>query len=158
MNDFDKWTYDSLPFFSLSGLTGIGRLVDIYDGDSMTVIIKFNESYIKIRVRIDGIDCCEINSKDKNILEKAILARNTVAYLCSKDDSTINIQNKKEIRKYFNKNLVLVNITCKGFDKYGRVLADVYTCDENSVNIGEYLLSNKLAYSYEGGKKMDEFQ
>jgi endonuclease YncB( thermonuclease family) len=52
----------------------------------------------------------------------------------------------------------IVFIKCYEFDKYGRLLADVYINynDINSKSISEILLNENLAYKYDGGKKLSE--
>ena len=43
------------------------------------------------------------------------------------------------------------NILCYSFDKYGRLLVDLYLNEKDTLN--DWLINNKYAFSYDGGKK-----
>ena len=57
----------------------------------------------------------------------------------------------------------MVVIECGEFDKYGRLLGKIYLKQENdgqsgggeSVSINDWLVQNKYAFPYDGGKKQD---
>ena len=155
--EFLKYGKDT-PEFSLKGLQTYARLIDIHDGDTMKLIIKYKNEFLKFTVRIDGIDTCEINSDNDKLKEKAIEARNKVMKtICSKD-FTKDIT-KKEIKNMLENEVYLVKIECDEFDKYGRLLCNVYTVnEENKISIKDILIKEKLAYSYDGGTKLTEEQ
>jgi endonuclease YncB( thermonuclease family) len=50
-------------------------------------------------------------------------------------------------------NVYLVWLKCHKFDKYGRVLADIYRSSEHGVSFSQILLAEGLAKEYHGGKK-----
>ena len=50
-------------------------------------------------------------------------------------------------------NEVFVWIECFDFDKYGRILANVYK-KEGDISLSNILLESRLAYIYDGGKKL----
>ena len=105
-----------------------GKVIKVYDGDTITIATKlpFNEEqFYRFSVRLAGIDCPEIRSKNESEKECAILARDFVQ------------------SKIFDKIVSLNNIK---MDKYGRLLADVIFED---VSISNLLLENRLAVSYE---------
>jgi endonuclease YncB( thermonuclease family) len=58
--------------------------------------------------------------------------------------------------KFLSDNVYLVYIKCKDFDKYGRLLGDVYKTDEDDISFSEILMEEKLAYFYDGKKKLTE--
>ena len=55
----------STPELSITGLKTYGRVVDIYDGDTIKIILPAFGSYYKFTTRLNYIDTCEIRSKDK---------------------------------------------------------------------------------------------
>lgn len=52
-----------------------------------------------------------------------------------------------------NMNIYGVYIECKEYDKYGRLLANVYTLDKHEL-ISDILIKEKLSYHYDGNKKL----
>jgi hypothetical protein len=52
----------------------------------------------------------------------------------------------------------LVKIKCGDFDKYGRLLAEIYTIknDTQDISFSQHLLYNNLAYKYTGQTKLTE--
>jgi len=103
-----------------------------YDGDTITFNIPGVHPLIgkKVSIRVNGVDTPEIRTKDK--CEKRIgrIARKFV---------TNKLKHAQRID--------LLNIK-RG--KYFRIVADVYIDDKNLKTV---LLSEKLAYEYDGGTK-----
>lgn len=177
IKDLKSVNYYNTNFFSLDGLSTFCRIVDVLDGDTMTVIIPLHDTFYKFIIRLYGIDTCEIKSKNINIHEKGIDAKNRViSLLCSSNnikDINYNLT-KKEIKDFFNNNFIIAYISCKEFDKFGRTLGDVFLLneieknveDENNISIDKitqkenslsYILINeKLAYPYFGDSKLTE--
>jgi len=113
-----------------------------YDGDTITVSIKgihrlFGE---EISIRIRGIDTPEIRSRCKtgkgkeNEKSKARTAKRLVANLL-KNAKRIDLKN-----------------TSRG--KYFRIVADVIA---DGKNIAQVLIKNKLAVTYDGGTKTEDW-
>jgi endonuclease YncB( thermonuclease family) len=84
----------------------------------------------RFSVRLRGIDCPEIKSKNKDETECAEIAKKVISDLVLHKMVTI-------------KNL--------GTEKYGRILADVYIGD---LNLNDFMLEKKLAVSYDGKTKV----
>ena len=67
---------------------------------------------------------------------------------------------KHEIQKVLENEIVIVLVKCLEFDKYGRLLANVYCFNSRTekydICLSKYLLDNNFAYEYYGGKKMSE--
>ena len=157
--DFTNYSINT-PEFSLNGFCTNGRLVDIIDGDSLTIILPLFNNFYKYHVRLCGIDTCEMKSKNKENKDLAIKARNTLLELVvdkkyiSTPKSTLL---KKDIQEILDKNIIIVFVECFDFDKYGRLLANVYIKkDDLKINLSEYLLQHKLAYKYTGDTKLTE--
>lgn len=157
MNPFENYTFENTqPIFTNVNTTV--RVVDIYDGDTCTVVIKFDNNYFKHPVRLCGIDTCEMKSKDDSNKNNAINARNRLYELVTKcklepKNNSSKSHTRNEIRKFLNSNVYLCHLKIKSLDKYGRFLANMY-CDENSTeSFSDIMLKEHLAYNYDGGTK-----
>lgn len=163
----ESFNYDNTEEFSLNGLSTFCRIVDVIDGDTLCVIFNLNDKFYRFIIRLDGIDTCEIKSKDINIHQKGIDAKNYIISMLCSSNNIKNYElnfNKKETKEFFNNNFIIAYIYCKEFDKFGRILANVYLCNNeyNSINLlkqnslSSLLLNNKLAYPYFGETKMSD--
>jgi hypothetical protein len=50
----------------------------------------------------------------------------------------------------------VIYCVCGEFDKYGRLLVDIYILDDQQnkiINISDYLIENNYAFKYTGGTK-----
>lgn len=135
--EYEKLDIESVPKFSFDTQSFWCRVIKVNDGDTITGIINFVSSYYKISIRLSGIDTCEKTSKHAEIKSKALEAKNRLIELIGFDKSKC----------------CMVFIKCYGFDKYGRVLADLYKDSTSNVKIQNILLDEHLAYKYEGAKK-----
>lgn len=166
MEDFSKYNIHTQKF-SLRGLCTQGRIVDIIDGDSLSIILHIFDSYYKFNVRINGIDTCEL--KSKNELNKDLAHKARMAVLCIitgkleefeelEEFEDTRILSKKEMQNVLDKEVFMVYLECLDFDKYGRLLANVYTNSNKNdrLSLSEYLLKNNLAYVYTGDTKLTE--
>lgn len=112
-----------------------GYCIKVYDGDTITIAFQLTgyPTLYRKSVRLYGIDCPEIKGKTPEERARAQEARNFVANL---------IENK------------MVYLKDVSNDKYGRILAYVYTTPNYSgSSINELLLENTLAVAYDGGTK-----
>ena len=140
----------STPSLSINGLKCYGRLIDVYDGDTVKVILPTFNSYYKFTIRLNGIDTCEIKSKDKILQDNGIKARDRVLELLTNNKKNT----KKDIKNLLESEVFLVWVECFENDKYGRILANIYKDENEKKSISEILLEEKLAYTYEGKKKL----
>lgn len=109
-----------------------GIVVKVYDGDTITIVSKLPyeaSPLYSFSVRINKIDCPEIRGENEYEKQCAQIAKTKVTELL------------------LHKKVYLTNVTT---EKYGRVLADVVI---DNINVAEYLLTNRLALSYDGGTK-----
>lgn len=109
-------------------------VIKVYDGDTITIATTFPwEPTVVYRfpVRILGIDTPEMKTKDEDEKYVAKLAKEFVT------------------KMVLNKYVILENVST---DKYGRLLANVYT-SKKKISIGQKLINNKLAVLYDGGTK-----
>lgn len=109
------------------------RVIDVYDGDTITVVFLIGSEPVQMKIRINGIDCPEIRSGKGKLKAEKIAA--------------------KVCRDYLNglagDRIVTLNI--HKWDKYGgRMVGDIYV---NGENVSHYMIQNGYALSYDGGKK-----
>lgn len=160
----EKFNDYNTPSFSFNGLNCISRVVDITDGDTIKAIINFKDNYYKIIIRLFNIDTCE--TKSSNIINKnlGIEAKKRVYNIITdkkiENEINDNTNIKKIIKNELNNNCYYIYVKCYDFDKYGRVLADIYKNENESANdnnsISNILINEKLAYVYKGKTKLTE--
>lgn len=142
-------TYNNTQSFSLQNLECYCRVVKIHDGDTFTIILPVFNSFYRLSVRLVNIDTCEIKSENPNCRMIANNARKRLFELVTK-------QTHDDSDKFLSDNVHLVYIKCKDFDKYGRLLGDIYKTSEDDESFSEILMKEKLAYFYDGKKKLTE--
>ena len=127
MNKIEKW--------SLNGLkTSEAQLHSVYDGDTLRLILPVCCKKYIFSCRLNGLDTPEIRSK--NVEEKSL------AY---------------KVRDYVRELLkdTPFRVECLKFDKYGRVLCNVFiNINDVDVSLAQHLIDKKYAYAYDGGKKI----
>lgn len=126
------------PNFSFEGRTFVCKCVSVYDGDTITVAFcPYGDDYYKFHIRLLGIDTPELRTNNPEEKKKGVEVRDFLRGL---------ILNK------------LVVIKCGKFDKYGRLLGEVFTgTDVNATekSINELLVEKNYAYRYYGGTKKE---
>jgi len=121
------------PEFSLKGINTIGKVVDVYDGDTCKVVIDYKNTLNRFDIRLRGYDSPEIKTSDLLEKEYALATKNILQKL---------ILNKIVIVKFAE------------YDKYGRVLGDIYVnTGDDMLFVNEWMINSKLVTSYNGGKK-----
>lgn len=136
--DLLQRTKQNTPLFSLEGREFDAKVVYIYDGDTMHVVFKVFGEYHRWNCRITGVDTPELRTKNETEKQFGYKVRDIIR------------------EKLMDK---LVRVKCGEFDKYGRLLLDVYMPDEHRTEgketetLSEWLIENKYAYSYDGGTK-----
>ena len=141
------------PEFTLNGLNTKGRLVNIIDGDSVSIVLPVFNNFYKYNIRLSGIDTCEMRSKNEKCRNLAIKARDTLLGLVTRRGDDIHSETRHGIHEILDKDMVIVFVECLNFDKYGRLLADIYF---NGISLSKHLLDKKLAYAYTGHTKLSE--
>jgi hypothetical protein len=129
MEELLSLDYKTVKKFTLEGLKKTAKVISVYDGDTITVVFKHKDEYNKWNCRIYGIDTPEIKTKNPEEKKAAIIARD------------------------FLKDLILEKIVileCLGFDKYGRLLINVFYDDKN---ISKIMIENNNGKAYFGGTK-----
>ena len=109
-------------------------VVSVYDGDTITSEIRlpFNISK-RAKIRLAAIDTPEIRTRSKVEKEIGYRARDRMRELCGERVWLESLDKGKE-------------------DKYGRVLAKLYTY-ESQKDIAQLLITEGLGVPYDGGTK-----
>ena len=121
---------DDITPFSFNGITTYAKVCDVYDGDTIKIVFEFKKEMIKYSARIYGIDTPEIRTRDADEKKRGYEARD------------------------FLRELILdkvVKVDLLKFDKYGRLLATVYT--ERGDNVVEIMIKEGHGKPYFGGTK-----
>jgi len=155
---FKKYDNNTTPHFSLNGQKMWGRVVSLYDGDTLTVALNVFTLVYKFSVRMNGIDTCEMKSKNEKNKELAKSARSRLLSLITGKDltETSTWNDRRKINNILNKGMYFVWLECFDFDKYGRLLANIYPDENSTENFSQVLIKDKLAYEYKGDTKMTE--
>ena len=142
---------DNTPSFSLTGKQCLCRIVDIYDGDTAIVVFEFHEKFIKMTIRLYGLDTPEIRTLDIKEKEKGYLARQSFLDLMCPENHPLEVgSSRNDVQDYFRQNIVLGWIECFHFDKYGRLLGNIFTYNEGKIglSINQSLLKTGCAEIY----------
>lgn len=145
------------PFFTLNGIKDYARVTEVYDGDTITIVMNISGSFLKFKCRMMGIDTCEIRSKNPKNKELAIKARNRLIQLIT-DKQVDETSKKKDVSSILEEDVYVIWVHCMEFDKYGRALIHCYKSPESLKSFSELLVEEKLAYKYEGDTKLTEEQ
>ncbi len=109
------------------------RVIDVYDGDTITVIFLLGNVPVQMKIRLKGIDTPEVRAGKGKLKAEKIAGKVCRDYLRSL------VGNK------------IVTLIISDWDKYGgRVIGDIYFDGEN---VSYYMMKNGYAKSYDGGKK-----
>ena len=140
LKELSTKTKQNTEHMSLENNVYHAKIVHIYDGDTMHVVFKEFGSFYRWTCRIVGVDTPELRTRNEH--EKALGYK------------VRDILREKLLDK-------IVKIKCEKFDKYGRLLIDVYIPDEMKSEeikiemLSEWLIDNKYAYEYDGGTKQN---
>jgi endonuclease YncB( thermonuclease family) len=109
------------------------RVIDVYDGDTIKVLMNYRGYIDQWTIRMNGYDSPEIKPAKNNP---------------NRDKEKEAAKKSKEaLMTHFKKHIFIKII---GFDKYGRVLAEAYN---GKVHINKWMIDNGYGYAYDGGKK-----
>ena len=130
--ELQKATLQTAQEFGVCGYKAEAKVVDVYDGDTLTLAFRFCGKIFKKRCRIEGVDCAELRSKDEEERRVGNVAKDYVS------------------------NLVLNKVVWVEFsessDKYGRLLAQIFP-KKGGASLAAILISAGLGYEYHGEHK-----
>ncbi len=144
-------TYENTPEFSFNGKTIHAKILDVYDGDTITITLKVDGEYFRINCRMNGLDTPELRSHDEDEKKAAILARNHLIFLLTKMKIGSEVK-RDDIKRLCGEVNTIVKVRCMEFDKYGRLLVEIWL---DSINVNEKMIEDGFAGKYDGGTKGD---
>ena len=133
-------TKSNTDYMTLENNEYTAKIVYIYDGDTMHVVFKEFGTFFRWNCRISGVDTPELRTRNEKEKEMGYKVRDVL-----RD----NLMDK------------IVKIKCGEFDKYGRLLIDVFIPEEMKSSsqsqetklLSTWLIENGYAYAYDGGTK-----
>jgi len=137
MINWEKYN-DKTALFTLNERLVKGKCVEVYDGDTIKLVLNIpfdQDKLYKWNCRINRVDTPELRTKNKKEKEFGYQVRDKL----------------KE--KIYNK---ILDVKCLEFDKYGRLLVELYSEDQECIN--DWLIKNNYAYEYFGGSKKKWFE
>jgi len=126
-------TLENTLEFGLSGQTIRAKVIDVYDGDTLTLAFVFNGSLYHKRCRVKGVDCAEIRTRNSNEKRAGILA-------------------KERTHALVYSQIVKAEFDSKN-DKFGRLLAWIRLSDGRRLD--SILIDENLGREYHGERKSE---
>lgn len=148
-----KIDIDSVPKRAILSGKYRARLADLYDGDTMTIIVSLDngKTLESLIVRVMGMDCPELKGVTK---EAGTEAKNEALRFLGAS-GVIGLPARTKTRHWFQENPIFINVDfVPEKEKWGRYLAYVY--NGNNESLGDHLIAKGLAKVYDGGKKDQE--
>ena len=150
--------------FTLKDKEFYAKVVNVYDADTCKAVFFLNDELVKYTIRLKGLDSPEIRLPSSDIYREyqileAKKSRNRLIQLCT--DCKLELESKltkTKIQKLINENKKIIKLKCYEFDKYGRLLADLYYSENTETTVTEKCINKQLieegyAYEYDGGTK-----
>ena len=141
---------------SAEGGEGWARVMDVYDGDTLTVaaeVLGPSNGAFMFNVRVAGIDACEIRSHDADKRARAFAARDRLVELLLVGAPPLPPGcARSRIQEAFESHTSLAQLRIRGTDKYGRALGDVIL-PATGRSIAGILLQESFATPYNGGAR-----
>lgn len=131
--------------FNFAGDIYDAKVVEVYDGDTITVLFdpfpnSIYSKFYKFKIRMNGYNSAEIKPlltcpNRQDVVSLAYVARDALR------------------EKILNKEIKLF---CHDFDKYGRILGDIYLNENGTdLHINQWMLDNNYGKVYNGhGEKL----
>jgi micrococcal nuclease len=127
------------------------RVKDIYDGDTVTVVVSLDGKTLEsLVIRVYGMDCPELKGATKKAGQEA--KEEVLRFI--KAEGVIGLPLRGKTRDWFNKNPVFITLEFVPIkEKFGRYLTRVFI---DGKNMAEHLIGKGLAKAYDGGTKDQE--
>jgi len=125
-------TLDNSIELTLQGVHCEGKVLEVHDGDTLTLAFIFGQQLCYKSCRIEGVDCAEIRSKNVEEKKVGLEARDFLSQLVLNKIVWVEFSDKK--------------------DKYGRLLANIYP-HKGGESLAKILIDKRYGYPYHGEKK-----
>lgn len=136
-------TAENTPWMSVEGQVCQCKVVDVYDGDTVTLIFPMYGKLVKHRCRLAGINCAEMRTRNPLEKEVAIKAKDYI------EDRTLN---------------KVIYMKCGDWGNFGRLLGTLYLTKDDldrDKSLNQAIIDRGLAYEYDGKsykkKKFEEW-
>lgn len=117
------------------------KVLEIYDGDTLTIGFRCNGGFWKSSMRIYGIDAPELKPKHQGRSIESLQREREAA-----------VRSKNSLHKLLCGEIVKVQLCEKNTDKYGRLLGNVFL---GKINVAEWMIKEGLARPYYGERKVN---
>lgn len=162
--DFESDDVVNCPAFSFDGIETHARVLDIYDGDTLTVALPIFEGHVRrFKIRLLGIDAPELRGGGPDKHVAALSARDRLIQLVLSSSPHNNVTHppfptgRGPVTKLMRENVCVVFLQCGPFDKYGRILARVYGNEGGSgEDFSDILIREGMAQRYGTMTKMEK--
>jgi endonuclease YncB( thermonuclease family) len=151
---------DEIELFSLNGQNLLGKVVEMYDGDTCKIVLLVNNNLQKFSCRLLGLDTPEmkppLNKPNRDIeILNANKCRNRLLQLSTSCNCDVNtIIKKPDVKSLLKLNKKIIKVKCFEFDKYGRLLVELSdNQSDNNKTFNQTLIDEGYAKSYDGGTK-----
>jgi endonuclease YncB( thermonuclease family) len=153
-NDIEEFNIDDYQCY--------GRVVDVYDGDTISVVIVQFKQLVKYKVRLFGIDTPEMKPKKKDHpneesrqeeKEFANVAKRLVSNLILGKTVWIHFIEKGKYGRYLAKVYVLADVMPSKWKRATKVFRKKLTIVPK-LELSSWMVENKYAIKYMGGKKI----
>lgn len=131
-------TMENTPAFSLSGLKCIGKVLHVYDGDTLWLAVAYpGRKVYRYRVRMYGYDAPELHpTKNTPHVDRIVEAA----------------KRSTEKLKELVTQTAFVDVEFFAYDKYGRPMVKL-TVPGQAQTINEQMVQGGFGVEYYGGKK-----
>lgn len=148
-NELKENTFENLKLFTFGNRETKCKVVDVYDGDTVTIVFFHNNTPIKVKFRMLGYDSPELKPL-KNIENRDLHMKAA--------DSAKNKLKEKVLNK------ILWVVFGKGEkDKFGREIGELYEISnprkrlDTDVCINTWMVDNGFGKKFTGKEKKKEF-
>ena len=129
---------DDYEYFSWENMKLVAKPCNIYDGDTFSACWYYGDKVIKYRCRCLGYDSPEMRPRlnlegRDEVKSNALKAKERFTELLEQDST--------------------ITLDCKEFDKYGRVLVNVYNATNGDKSLNDIMVEEEFGYAYFGGTK-----
>ena len=146
-DDLLRHSFSNLQKFTYAGLITKAKVVDIYDGDTITIVFYHNGQPVKDSFRMFGYDAPEMKPR-KNI-----------------ENREIHIQAAQFVRQKLISQIgdKLIWVKFSEEEKYGRLMGEIFHISPkspekflgNEQNINSWMIAKGYGKPYQGGHKME---
>ena len=150
LNDID---ISNVKKFTFDGTITDCKVIDVIDGDSISVVMNINNQTNIFNIRMHGYDAPRIRHKSRSnklISLEGKFARLELIKLITSVEDMINITTKSNdisntIKKY-NKKIVKIHLM--DFDKYDEIFARIYLEDKKKF-VDEIMIESNIVFPFE---------